>query len=128
MSWAIRAVSIYSDVHRKPALSLGSSGREIHLSHSSEQLPATGQQPKLDELPTKIYMNYESLSIQESLASGGTAGAAARTGSASKDFSKGSPASKATQHTRFAAASSPREVLQGALRVCVQNFPYCLCK
>lgn len=77
MSWTIRAVLIYRDVHRKPTLSLGSSGREIHPSHSSEQLPATGQQPKLNELPTKIEMNYEPPSIQESLASGGTADAAA---------------------------------------------------
>lgn len=99
MSWTIRAVLIYSDVHRKPTLSLGSSGSEIHPGHSSEQLPATGQQPKLNELPTKIQMNYEPPSIQESLASGGTADAAARRGSASKEFSKGSPAPKPTQHT-----------------------------
>lgn len=44
-------------------------------------------------------MNYEPPSIQESLASGGTADAAARRGSASKKLPEGSPAPKPTQHT-----------------------------
>lgn len=97
MSWTIRAVLIYSDVHRKPTLSLGSSGREIHPSHSSEPLPATGQQPKPNGFPTKIQMNHEAPSIQESLASwrcGGTASTAAPGGSASEGVPGGSPGTK----------------------------------
>jgi len=125
MSWTIRAVLMHSDVHRRPTLRLGSSGREIHPGHSSEQLPATGQQPKPNELPTKIPMNYEPPSIQESLAGGGTVDAAARRCSASKEFSKGSPAPKPTQHTRSSSASTPWDVLQDALRVRVQLFPHC---
>lgn len=54
-------------------------------------------------------MNYEPPSIQESLASSGTADAAACRGRASKELSKGSPAPKPAQH-RYFPASTPWDV------------------